>query len=196
MNVSQERTPISIGEFSVSRISKGNIPQEIKVRIPVGDCGFLIKPQETYFIYAKKNDVENILEIDRCGRSNQIANAKADVEYIDSLNSQISFQSIVGEIKGLEKEELERISISVKNAGKTLNYQLDKNGYFKIKTKKEGSFNIIIKFPIAVEIIQLANNSTINEETVNSRTIVSYNVVLSSKKCDYRLLSVKKLGGI
>ena len=192
LTVSQEGSPIKVVSFEVKRVAKGKIGKNVEVRIPVGDCGFSMKNNETYFIYANMNSSENMLETDRCGRFREISEAKYDLEFIDSLKAQIPVQAIVGNIEGLDETDLQLVTITVKNKDITETYRPESNGTFDIKTKETGLFTITISFPFEAEIQSLANPQSPEKEMSESETLVKYYVSLSNYKCDYRLLIVKK----
>lgn len=177
--------------FQVEKSFKGIADKQIETYVRLGSCydGVSWKIGEKYLVYAYK--VGSRLELRPCDRTRLLADADADLSYLNNLKD--ATQSISGMIEGLTDEELKAMEVvylgdqlniqpSLNETRGVLLIKRDSFGRYSADLPQAGTYRVRFTFPFEVKLY--AHN--VMTETKPSQTTLEYTVTLAERQCHYR----------
>lgn len=144
--------------FSVEEAFSGITAAEAEIATGLGDddCGYPFVKGASYLVYAYRDERDDRLYTSACTRTNRVASATADLQYLRGLASAPRTVTIAGKVQrhfsygGNNTQSyvpMEGALLSVEGAGQTKEVRTDASGSFELTGLKPGSLKLKLHLP-------------------------------------------------
>lgn len=173
--------------FQVEKTFKGSAAKEVTTEALAGSCDYNLVVGQKYLVYANHALASGGLELKPCTRTTLLANADADLAYINSLNGK-GGQSASGLIIGLSEGDMKNVKLLIAGEQTGTGASINKWGRYSIDGISIGEHRIQLVFPF--EVTLLTSSGPVSQI---SPTTLEYRTSLVNNQCDYREITLRKI---
>jgi hypothetical protein len=174
--------------FDVEQTFKGRETKNVVVYFVGGSCALPVKVGEQYLVYAERNPQTNRLEIQPCGNTISVANARHDLDYIRSLRKS-GRESISAFLVGLSESDMKEVRVAVQGPRGERWSRPNAIGYYNFENIGPGSFRVRISIPFQVSSL---TDPSLTIASTESGVTVGYRTSLEKNHCDHREIKLVK----
>lgn len=169
--------------FSVEKAFKGKLEKIENARFLNTTCQTQFKAGERYFVYEED-------PADGCNPSEPLAQAKAHLEYAESLSESSPIFNISGLFNELSLFDAERMKVTIENGEKRYKPDISEYGTFYFTTKEKGTYKIKILFNYPLQLSLSRSGIILPDKArysiTSSQTFLEYDAEFEPNGCDSR----------